>query len=156
MDISTAALIAEIIGAISLVISLIYLAMQVRAQNSEARIAAMHDIFVGYRESLADFADPVSAILFDKSLEDYDSLTRVESIRLIAIIGRCFRVWEEAFMQHQASRLNERMWQSMLRQFQGYMATAPFQKTWELRRDYFDPEFAAFVKGLEKTDYRFQ
>jgi hypothetical protein len=156
MDIATAALIAEIIGAIAVVISLIYLAMQIRGQNTEARIAAMHDISVGYRDSLSNFADEQTAILFDKAIQDYHSLTHAESIRLIAILGRIFRVWEEAFIQHQAGRLEERMWQSMFSQFHGYMSVLPFEKVWELRRDYFDPEFAEFVDSLEKTSYRFQ
>ena len=84
--------IAEIVGAFAIVISLIYLAIQVRAQNGEARIAAMHDISVGYRDTLANFADEQTAILFDKAMQDYESLTQVESIRLISVVGRVFRV----------------------------------------------------------------
>ena len=156
MSIATAALLAEIVGAVAVVISLVYLALQIRAQNTEARIAAMHDISVGYRDSLANFANPESAALFDKAVSDYDSLSHAESIQLIAILGRIFRVWEEAYMQHQDGRLDERMWQSMLRQFRGYMAVVPYQKVWEMRRDYFDPAFSEFVDNLETTSYRFQ
>lgn len=148
--------IADIASAFAVVISLIYLAMQIRVQNGEARIAAMHDISVGYRDCLANLADEQTAVLFDKALQDFDSLTQVESIRLIAVVGRMFRVWEEAFMQYQAGRLEERIWQSMLSQFLGYMSLLPFEKVWELRRNYFDPEFAEFVDCLEKTSYRFK
>jgi len=156
MDIMKAALIAEIVGAVAVVVSLVYLAIQIRVQNNESRIAAMHDISVGYRDSLANFAFPDQAALFNKAIDDYDSLTHTESIQLIAILGRIFRVWEEAFMQHQAGRLDERVWRSMLRQFQGYMAVVPYQRVWDLRRDYFDPEFSAFVDKLDKTSYRFR
>ena len=156
MNWEVASTIAEIIGAFAVVISLIYLAMQIRAQNREVRIAAMHDISVGYRDSLANMAEEQIAFIYNKALHDYDSITDVESIRLIAVLGRVFRVWEEAFIQHQAGRLDERAWQSMHRQFKGYMSSLPFEKVWELRRSYFDPEFTEFVDSLEKASYRFQ
>ena len=156
MNWEVASTIAEIVGAFAVVVSLIYLAIQIRAQNGEARIAAMHDISVGYRDALANLADEQTAVLFDKALQDYDSLTQVESIRLIAVVGRMYRVWEEAFIQHQTGRLEERTWQSMFRQFSGYHSLLPFEKVWELRRNYFDPEFTEFVDSLEKTSYRFQ
>ncbi len=148
--------IGEIIGALAVVVSLTYLAKQIRAQSNETRFAAMHDISVGYRDALANLADESTASVIDKAITDYNSLTQVETLRIIAVIGRIFRVWEEAFIQHEAGRLEERTWQSMLKQFQGYMDVLPFQKVWAIRREYFDPEFGRFVDGLEVSEYRFK
>ena len=56
--------IGEIIGAAAVVVSLIYLATQIRTQNNEARLAATHEILVGFRESLRVFTSGNTADLF--------------------------------------------------------------------------------------------
>ena len=42
--------VGEIVGALAVVVSLIYLATQIRTQNIEARLAAVHEISVGFCE----------------------------------------------------------------------------------------------------------
>ena len=148
--------IGEIVGALAVVVSLVYLAQQIRIQNQEARNAALHAVSVGYRDTLATIADGDIADIIHKAISDYDSLTGAEQLKLIAVVGRLFRLWEETYWLHQAQRLEERMWRSMLSQFQGYMSVTPFAKVWELRKDYFDPEFTSFVDSLDKQNYRFK
>ena len=43
--------IGEIVGAGAVFASLVYLAIQIRTQNRESRLSAMHDISVGFRRS---------------------------------------------------------------------------------------------------------
>ena len=148
--------IGEIVGALAVVVSLVYLASQIRAQNKEARITAMHDISVGYRDTLATVAEREIVEIIDKALEDYDALTRAESLRLIAAVGRIFRVWEEAYLQHQAGRLDQRVWAPMTRQFNAYMSLQPFHRVWEIRKQYFDDEFQTFVDDGERAEYILQ
>ena len=45
--------VGEILGAAALFASLIYLALQIRIQNRESQLSAIHDISVGFRESIA-------------------------------------------------------------------------------------------------------
>lgn len=147
--------IGEIVGAGAVVISLVYLALQIRAQSNEARLSAMHDISVGYRDTLATVADGEMAVIVDKAIDSYDSLTRVEVIRLVAGVGRIYRVWEEAYLLHKANRLDDLSWKPMERQFCGYLDIEPFGRVWEIRKQYFDESFAAYVDSLERTPYSF-
>lgn len=133
--------VGEIIGAFAVVLSLVYLALQIRTQNRETRIAAMHNISVGYRDTLATMADRDMAEIIDKAIEDYDALTRVESLRIIAWASRIFRVWEEAYLLFEADQLDHRIWDTIVRQFNGYMAVRPFNEVWIIRKQYFDEEF---------------
>ena len=45
--------IGEIIGATAVVVSLVYLAGQIRTQNRQNRTAAMHEISMGFRDAIA-------------------------------------------------------------------------------------------------------
>ena len=148
--------IGEIVGAGAVVISLVYLAIQIRAQNKEAQVAAMHEISVGYRDSLATFADEGMANIFEKAYDGVDDLSISESVRLIAGLQRVFRVWEEAFIQYEAGRLDPRIWDSMVRQYASYLSMPPFLHVWEMRKEYFDHQFLEYVQSLQATGHKFK
>ncbi len=148
--------VGEIVGALAVVASLGYLASQIRIQNRESRLSAMHDIAVGFRDTLATIADEGIAELLDKSIEDYSSLSQAETLRIIAVVGRVLRVWEEAYLLYEAGRLDDRMWQPMLRQFNGYLSVTGFAKVWALRKQYFDNGFREFVDNMEREEYVFE
>jgi hypothetical protein len=153
MNIQDVGAIGELIAAFAVVVSLVYLAVQLKAQNRESRISSMHDIAVGYREVLGSMSDGVMPDVLDKAIVDFDSLSQSETLRLIAGVGRIFRVWEEAFLLFEAGNLEERTWETMLRQFNGYMSIQPFAEVWAVRKQYFDAEFQMFVDGLERVEY---
>ena len=147
--------IGEIIGAAAVVGSLVYLAVQIQSQNRVSRISSMHDISVGYRDSLAAMGERDTADLYAKAYDDYESLTRPETIRLISGSSRLFRIWEEAYLLYQAGYLEKRTWETMLRQFNGYLSLRPFYEIWAIRKQYFDDEFQEFVNSLVPVDYAF-
>jgi len=79
--------VGEIVGAAAVVASLVYLAVQIRAQSRETRVSAMHDISVGFRDAISRFAAEDATAIFVKANKDYDSLTDVEAQRLIILFG---------------------------------------------------------------------
>jgi len=147
----------EAIGAIgeilAVVVSLIYLAVQIRANHKEVRLAAMHEISVGFRESISTFADPQMAELFTRANLNDDTLTDAETLQLVVGIQRIFRVWEEAHNQYRAGRLDKHTWNTMIKQYSSYLAAPGFQKVWDLRRQYYDDDFRDFVDKLPRTEY---
>ena len=144
--------IGEIVGAMAVFVSLIYLAVQIRSQNLEARVAAIHEISVGFREVLTTMTTGDMAELFESANEDYDSLTNAELIKLIAGIYPILRVWEEAYIQFEKGRLEERLWIAMNSQFTSYLAYPAINRVWGLRHQHFDKKFQEFVGALEIPD----
>lgn len=146
--------IGEIIGAGAVVASLVYLAVQIRTQNRETRLSAMHDLSVGFREAIIPFsAEDMSTILV-KANEDYDSLSDIEAQRIIVLMGQFFRAWEEAFIQHQEGRLDERHWNAILKYYVKLLGAPAMRVGWGLRKAYMDDEFAAFVDSLPLEEYK--
>jgi len=149
--------VGEILGAGAVVISLIYLAAQIRVQNREARSAATHEIAVGFRDAMATVAsDPELPKLILRANDDFDALADDEAIRVVATMQRVLRVLEEAFIQHQDGRLDSRIWNTMVRQYSSFLSMQSFQRVWELRRKFFDDEFRTFVDELQRTEYSFR
>ena len=146
--------IGESIGAVAVFVSLLYLAIQIRAQNRESRIAAMHDISVGFRDAVTRFATADMSEILVKANHDYSSLTDVEAQRLIILYGQLFRAWEEAFIQYDEGRLDQRSWNAMMKYYVKLMGMPATQYAWNLRKSYLDEEFAAFVDEQPLEEYQ--
>jgi hypothetical protein len=145
--------IGEILGAVAVVISLVYLAFQIRTQNVESRAAAMHEISGGFRESISTFADPQMAELFTRVNCGEEPLSDSEMLQLVVGIQRIFRIGEEAYGQHLRGRLDADIWEAMIRQYSSYLAAPGFQRVWEIRRNYYNDAFRKFIDELPRTEY---
>ena len=143
--------IGEIVGAVAVVASLAYLAVQIRTQNAESRAVAMHNISIGFRDSINTFTDPQMATLMSRANSDGDDLSEPELIQLYAGVTKLFRVWEEAYLLHQRGHLDEDIWESMMRQYAILMGAKSFRRIWENRKDVFNPEFQKFADAVLPT-----
>lgn len=146
--------IGELVGAAAVFVSLLYLAIQIRAQNRESRVSAMHDISVGFRDAVTRFATADMSEILVKANRDYSSLTDVEAQRLIILYGQLFRAWEEAYIQYEENRLDQRSWTAMLKYYTKLMGMPATQYAWKLRKDYLDDDFAAFVDTQPLEEYQ--
>ena len=77
-------------------------------------MSAMHEISLGFRDAIIPFSSEDMAPILVKANADYDSLTEVEAQRLVIVMGQFFRACEEAFIQHQERRLDERNWKAIV------------------------------------------
>ena len=146
--------VSEIIGAAAVVISLLYLAFQVRIQNRESRLAATHEILEGYRNVAAAFQNSESAQLLAKANNDFDSLDEPQRIQLIALIAPILRLWEEAFHQNMDGRFQDAMWNTMSKLFADVLATKACKRVWELRKNGFSDVFRAHLDNLEVGEWK--
>ncbi|MEJ2128216.1 MAG: hypothetical protein P8X81_05180 [Woeseiaceae bacterium] len=145
--------IGEILGAAAVVVSLVYLAIQIRIQNKESRLAATHEISVGFRESLSSFLDADLVDIFLKANKNIDSLNDNERLRLLIGMQRIYRLWEEAYHQHTAGRLDARVWNAMVSLYSSYLAAPGFSVFWELRKQHYDAEFREYVDALPRSSW---
>ncbi|MEO1888663.1 MAG: hypothetical protein ABGX33_01950 [Cycloclasticus sp.] len=146
--------ILEGISAIGVIISLIYVATQLKAQNKQARLAAMHEMTASFREVSLIFSDKDLADVVMRGNKDFDSLSKGETLQMFGSISTFLRVWEEAFIRHEEGQLAERSWLPLSKHFQVLFGGQVFQRVWSVRKDQFDPSFVQFVDQLETTEYK--
>ena len=148
--------VGEVGGAIAVVGSLVYLAIQIRSQVSESQIASVHEITAAFRSAITSFQDPQRAEVYTRALTAFDELPESQRLQFISMAQGLLRVWEEAYYPYDAGRLDERIWKAMLSQYTDIISSHGFQRVWELRRHTYSDEFRAFVDGCSGGDYRFQ
>ncbi len=88
--------VGEIVGASAVVVSLLYLAVQIRTQNTQSRLSTLHEISIDFREATAKFANEDIADISVRANKDFDVLSDPELHRLIVLTVGLFRAWEEA------------------------------------------------------------
>jgi len=145
--------IGEIIGALAVVISLVYLGLQIRTQNNETRISSVHDILEALRNEVSTFKNSENAALYVKGTSDFDCLSDAEQLQYIAMCLGPLRVWEEAYLQYVSGRLGENTWNALRAQYVDTRSAAGPERVWQLRKHTFSNDFRQYSDALEKGVY---
>lgn len=146
--------IGEFVGAIAVVASLVYLALQIRTQNRESRIASVHQVIEGYRSSISAVHEPEMAEIILAAIDDFDGLTPPKRLRFNVYLTSTFRAFEDAYFQRLEDRLDAETWEALLAPLVDFKSTDGFQKFWANRRHHFRKDFADYVDSLESGTYR--
>jgi hypothetical protein len=144
--------ISEIIGGLGVIISLVYLALQIR-KNTEAERTATYQAIVSDFGALNNTmaSSPELSHLFVQAMEDYHQLSSNEKARISQLFFQCFRYFENMFYQHRKGYLDEEVWAGWKRLMLTYYSRPGFQAWWGHRRDVYSESFAIFLK-TEKLD----
>ena len=148
--------IGEILGAIAVFGSLLYLAVQIKAQNKESRLSAIiefTDLYNQVTDSVSSDAE-MSRIWVRAATGGLNELDEAETVRYVALLQKITRMWENSYYQHKDGRLDTRLWNSFNTQI-SEVSTLPAYKTfWGRRSHYFSEEFREFVKSNDADDYQ--
>ena len=152
MTLEQLASIGEIIGGFAVVISLVYLAIQIRLNTEAERTSTYQSIvsdFGSMNNTMA--SNPELSHLFVQAMEDYLQLSADQKARISQIFFQCFRYFENMFYQHHKGYLDDEVWIGWKRLMLTYYSSPGFQTWWEHRRDVFSEPFANFLE-TEKLD----
>jgi hypothetical protein len=144
--------IGQLVGALAVVVSLIYVASEVRRNTNATHLAAMrsmHDAFNRWIQQLGLYPD--LAELYGRGLRDLKSLEDTEIIRFTALMHGAFRILEEIYHLQMKGHLEKavwRGWEAALREFNAFPGVQTF---WRLRSHWFSDEFAKFIDQVQQT-----
>ena len=138
-------------GAIAVVVTLVYLAGQLR-QNTNALRST---IYTSYVQNANDFnhlagrhASELAAIGKVSSL---DQLSAEQTILWQCLIQTVFNQWEEVYLHHRAGSLDRDVYEAKVRAFQGSLFFAPFGhllgQAWEGSKDGYTEAFQKFMEN---------
>ena len=139
----------EIVGASAVVLSLVYLAIQIRAQNRESRIASMHELVAAQRDSMRVLLEPQVSEDFLAALQDYQAASPSQRLRYTMSVMIVLKMNQDAYRQRLAGRLDEDLWDGFSVQLADLMANESSKLVWESRRHQFDDRFRAFVDDMK-------
>ena len=139
--------IGEIIGAAGVIVSLIYLAGQVRYNSRQVRHAAAQAVldklngFIGQLAFVAGAGD-----VWTRGLSGLEELNDDEElVRFSSMLLQVFWTYEEVFHYRQAGLIEDWAWTHAKAPIDHMMRTPGFRQWWQIRADWFGREFRAFL-----------
>jgi len=147
--------IGEVLGAIAVVLSLVYVAAQVRHNTMALSRAASADAVKGIRhwnQSLID--DPVMVRIFSKGVEDMNALDDDGRARFVVLMLNFLKTFENMHYQFSKGAMEPEVWQGWGRLGELYFTAPGIQQYWSERPPLFSLAFQQWMDGLEPPEMR--
>ena len=133
--------VSEVIGAIAVVVSLIYLALQVRQNTQMSKSETRQTIADALTRPPSDFfTDPGFARNFLKHI-DGENLEAEQVLQLQAYCYITLRTWENIHYQYRSGMLNEDEWEALHRNVKALLQAPMWRDYWEREREIYSSPF---------------
>lgn len=136
------------IGALAVVVSLIYVALQIRQNTAAIRSAtaqSVHEHFARWYQSFATDASLVDIGV--KGLKDYASLSETEKARFVSTFMAFLSYGQNAFLKWRQGLLSPSLWLGWEQVLMNLLGAPGGKSLWKERAYLFGEEFRRYVEG---------
>ncbi len=142
----------ELIGGVAIIISLIYVGLQIRQNTIAQKLSTAHRI----SEDLADLylmpaASDDMADIFIRGLTDIDAVEGTDRLRFYGYLHKFFRTNENAHYQFTHGALESQAYEGISEQFRFIASTPGGRVYWQDRRSWYNDNFRDYVESLIAT-----
>jgi hypothetical protein len=149
MNLQSLAYVGEIIGTVVVILSLVYLGVQVR-QNTEAQrtenFARALDRLAAFQSMLS--TDSEISTIFSKGLADISNLTTQEKLRFNWVLYEAFGAFEFMFHAARKESIDREIWSRWSEAIAWYLTFPGVNTWWDVRPLPFTDSFTLFVDSL--------
>jgi hypothetical protein len=147
--------IAQMIGSVAVVLSVLYLAVQVHGSTRVAKLAAQDAAATSLREVTRPFAENADlARIWRIGLEDLQGLSPEEQTRFFHSTYQFLKAFETIHFHYVHGVMDEQIWQGWCGLLRHYVASPGMEHYWKLRHDLFSERFQRFIDTLERPAER--
>jgi len=138
----------EMIGGVGVILSLVYLAAQIRQNTRSVRTGNYQDVVATAATLSATVgSNAETSRIFWGGLTEPDSLTLEESRQFAMLLTTLFRVYENLFYQHHENMLDTVIWTGWSKNALQVFWLPGAQVWWQRWRETYHPDFRAFLES---------
>ena len=150
---SDLASIAEIIGGFAVVISLIYVGVQVNDSAGAVRSASANDANVAVQNWYMQIgSDRPSSELFYEALTSEKALSNHEEFQFLMMMHGVFLAFQNSYLLAEEGTIDVELRDGLTRVVLGIKDTPGFRRYWRQRRGYLHSDFANYLDQLLKQE----
>ena len=139
--------ISEMVGAIAIIVSLIYVGVQLRQSTQATRVMTSQAFIESYSGCIGQITrHPAFWDVYWRGLSGLSNLQGGELAAFGAWTGHVLRSWESFYFQWKAGAFEDQIWFGWVRQYRDLFGYPGIQEGWTIRRHHFSDEFRAFVE----------
>jgi hypothetical protein len=141
--------IGEFVAAVAVIVSLIYLALQIRQNTRSVRSATHHSAARAATETQNIYAQSgeVSRI-FRIGAHAPEDLTEDERVQFDSMMRSIFMWYEDAFFQYRGSMLDDEVWEGRQRALLDHLKRPGVAWWWERHSEFFARSFASHAHQI--------
>ncbi len=143
--------IADIVGAIALVCSLVYVGYELHLNTIETRAANIQAMAAHSQAfNLAVATNPDLTKILETPSEE---LTSAQVTQIRRFLATSLRGAETSYILYSKGMLDERYWRGKANEILLFLEDEAWQKQWSMGRDLFDPDFAEWLDRAIEDQY---
>ncbi|MCK5498496.1 MAG: hypothetical protein KAI77_04805, partial [Gammaproteobacteria bacterium] len=141
--------ISQMVAAVFLILSVIYLALQVRQNTSAMRLNNFQAVSVSWANVLGELPNNEEVTdIYRRGLFEQDTLNEIEQIRFRSLGMLILRMFHECFEEQHEGGVRQARWESSQRASLDIMQTPGMQILWSLRKHWFPDDFQVYMDNL--------
>ena len=137
--------IGQVGGAIGVVVSLGYLAVQIRRNSQATRASTVHGINTSITDAWRPFSDPSNASVYIAGIGGIASLSPEERVRFFSLMHVFIKMCEDIWFQWRAGTLGDTYWEGHQTSVLDIFSQPGPREYWELRKLWFGADFREFL-----------
>ena len=155
MSLSDLGNLGEFLGAVAVVVSLLYLAAQVRQNSALQRASIVQAVSAATAASLSQLGrDGETARLVMRGLANDPPLSDEEQFQFNVLLFTVFNACQNAFYLHQSGMAPDDLWTRYTGVIRFYMANPGAREWWDRSVDRIGPSFVDWVERHVLRDFR--
>ena len=153
MNMDQLANLAEILGGIAVISSLIYVGAQIRQNTRATQAATTHELTKSFNAVVSKIVeDPEMARIWTQQSRGMANLSVEDLQRLVPLTIMILRTFEDIYQQHHLGQMHPDIWAGW-KNFMSAVACNPgIQHQWQERSFFYSPGFQHFMEELELDD----
>ena len=149
MTITDWSAIGEIVGAIAVVISLIYVGVQVKQNTTATRVVTTQAHVESWNHVVSSLCQSSeTASNWHQGLQDLSRLDGGQRVQFFALLGLVNRYYEASYLGWSSGVLDERLWSGLREMLVDSMSYPGAREWWNHRRHHYCREYQQLVDGL--------
>lgn len=139
----------EVSGAAAVVISVIYLAVQVRKQTEEAKLSATRELSTQFQVGLDMIAqDGELTDIWEAGTRDFEALPSNHRLRLSIYLQRMTRVLEAQYIHSKNENVSPELFQSTQLAFKAFLTFPGSRTWWQVSKQMYVSDFGEHVDKM--------
>ena len=144
--------VAQVIGALTIAIPLIYFAVHIRKQNLDAKASTTEKVLQSHTNIAAQLQDQELAEIWLTGMNSVDALSDVDRLRLMTYATAVLRNYENSFVQWRNKKLDDATWLTLLSVVIDLRNSDIYAQILKSRHHQFRPDFIKYLNELAVSE----
>ena len=145
--------VAEVIGAVAVVATLWFLAVQLKQNSESLKASAAQSVIQSLAHAYSTTAmSPELCHIIVVGIKDMSKLNEFEKAQLYMWLTSWFRLVEQAYLHYLMGNIPKTTWSGQLTHLQSAMSSEANASFWATRKRIYSAEFQEFVDKLDSAE----